>query len=122
MEEITRQVVLEHGLKDDEYEKILEILGREPNYTELGIFSVMWSEHCSYKSSKKWLKTLPTEAPWVICGPGENAGVVDIGDGLSVIFKMESHNHPSFIEPYQGAATGVGGILRDVFTLSLIHI
>ncbi|MBR87105.1 MAG: phosphoribosylformylglycinamidine synthase II, partial [Rhodospirillaceae bacterium] len=84
MEEITRQVVLEHGLKDDEYEKILEILGREPNYTELGIFSVMWSEHCSYKSSKKWLKTLPTEAPWVICGPGENAGVVDIGDGLSV--------------------------------------
>tara|TARA_Y100000814_G_scaffold291179_1_gene267052 strand:- start:1298 stop:2572 length:1275 start_codon:yes stop_codon:yes gene_type:complete len=117
MEEITRQVVLEHGLKDDEYEKILEILGREPNYTELGIFSVMWSEHCSYKSSKKWLKTLPTEAPWVICGPGENAGVVDIGDGLSVIFKMESHNHPSFIEPYQGAATGVGGILRDVFTM-----
>ena len=119
MEEITRQVVLEHGLKDDEYEKILEILGREPNYTELGIFSVMWSEHCSYKSSKKWLKTLPTEAPWVICGPGENAGVVDIGDGLSVIFKMESHNHPSFIEPYQGAATGVGGILRDVFTCLL---
>ncbi len=117
MEEITPQVVLDHGLKDYEYEKILEILGREPNYTELGIFSVMWSEHCSYKSSKKWLKTLPTEAPWVICGPGENAGVVDIGDGLSVIFKMESHNHPSFIEPYQGAATGVGGILRDVFTM-----
>ncbi len=117
MEEITPQVVLDHGLKDNEYEKILEILGREPNYTELGIFSVMWSEHCSYKSSKKWLKTLPTEAPWVICGPGENAGVVDVGDGLSVIFKMESHNHPSFIEPYQGAATGVGGILRDVFTM-----
>src|ERR1700743_3538113 len=84
---------------------------------ELGIFSVMWSEHCSYKSSKKWLKTLPTTAPWVICGPGENAGVIDIGDGQAVIFKMESHNHPSFIEPYQGAATGVGGILRDVFTM-----
>ena len=108
MEEITRQVVLEHGLKDDEYEKILEILGREPNYTELGIFSVMWSEHCSYKSSKKWLKTLPTEAPWVICGPGENAGVVDIGDGLSLIFKMESHNHPSFIEPYRVRQLGLG--------------
>src|SRR6202012_2204719 len=94
-----------------------EIMGREPNLTELGIFSVMWSEHCSYKSSKKWLKTLPTTAPWVICGPGENAGVIDIGEGLAAIFKMESHNHPSFIEPYQGAATGVGGILRDVFTM-----
>ncbi|MTJ80130.1 MAG: phosphoribosylformylglycinamidine synthase subunit PurL [Telmatospirillum sp.] len=92
-------------------------MGREPNITELGIFSVMWSEHCSYKSSKKWLKTLPTTAPWVICGPGENAGVIDIGDGQAAIFKMESHNHPSYIEPYQGAATGVGGILRDVFTM-----
>ncbi|MEQ9558569.1 MAG: phosphoribosylformylglycinamidine synthase subunit PurL, partial [Rhodospirillales bacterium] len=100
-----------------EYEKVLEILGRAPNLTELGIFSVMWSEHCSYKSSKKWLKTLPTEGKRVICGPGENAGVVDIGDGQAAIFKMESHNHPSFIEPYQGAATGVGGILRDVFTM-----
>ena len=92
-------------------------MGRAPNLTELGIFSVMWSEHCSYKCSKKWLKTLPTMAPWVICGPGENAGVIDIGDGQAAIFKMESHNHPSFIEPYQGAATGVGGILRDVFTM-----
>nr|WP_221237175.1 phosphoribosylformylglycinamidine synthase subunit PurL [Roseospira goensis] len=101
----------------DEYQRVLDILGRTPNLTELGIFSVMWSEHCSYKSSKKWLKTLPTTAPWVIQGPGENAGVVDIGDGLAAVFKMESHNHPSFIEPYQGAATGVGGILRDVFTM-----
>lgn len=106
-----------HGLTDEEYGRILEILGRPPNQTELGIFSVMWSEHCSYKSSRKWLRRLPTEAPWVICGPGENAGVIDIGDGLAAIFKMESHNHPSFIEPYQGAATGVGGILRDVFTM-----
>ncbi|MCB2100971.1 MAG: phosphoribosylformylglycinamidine synthase subunit PurL, partial [Rhodobacterales bacterium] len=114
---VTPQVVAEHGLTPDEYEKVLEIMGRAPNITELGIFSVMWSEHCSYKSSKKWLKTLPTEAPWVICGPGENAGIVDIGDGQACIFKMESHNHPSFIEPYQGAATGVGGILRDVFTM-----
>ncbi len=105
------------GLSDGEYDTILEILGRAPNFTELGIFSVMWSEHCSYKSSKKWLKTLPTEGPQVIQGPGENAGVVDIGDGQAVIFKIESHNHPSFIEPYQGAATGVGGILRDVFTM-----
>ncbi len=105
------------GLSEDEYERVVHILGRAPNRTELGIFSVMWSEHCSYKSSKKWLKTLPTRAPWVICGPGENAGVIDIGDGLAAIFKMESHNHPSFIEPYQGAATGVGGILRDVFTM-----
>src|SRR3546814_372532 len=99
---------------DRKYERLLGILGRAPNLVELGIFSVMWSEHCSYKSSKRWLKTLPTEAHWVICGPGENAGVVDIGDGLAAVFKMESHNHPSFIEPYQGAATGVGGILRDV--------
>ncbi len=114
---ITPDVVKAHGLSPDEYKRVLEILGREPNITELGIFSVMWSEHCSYKSSKKWLKRLPTTAPWVICGPGENAGVIDIGDGLAAIFKMESHNHPSFIEPYQGAATGVGGILRDVFTM-----
>ncbi|WP_169545486.1 phosphoribosylformylglycinamidine synthase subunit PurL [Sneathiella aquimaris] len=117
MTEITKEIVAEHGLSESEYERVLEILGREPNLTELGIFSVMWSEHCSYKSSKKWLKTLPTEAPWVICGPGENAGVVDIGDGQAAIFKMESHNHPSYIEPYQGAATGVGGIMRDVFTM-----
>ncbi len=118
MTEITTEIIAEHGISEDEYAKILEILGgRTPNLTELGIFSVMWSEHCSYKSSKKWLKTLPTEGPQVICGPGENAGVVDIGDGQAVIFKMESHNHPSFIEPYQGAATGVGGILRDVFTM-----
>jgi phosphoribosylformylglycinamidine synthase II len=114
---ITPAQVSEHGLTASEYKTILNVLEREPNLTELGIFSVMWSEHCSYKSSKFWLKTLPTEAPWVICGPGENAGVVDIGDGKAAIFKMESHNHPSFIEPYQGAATGVGGILRDVFTM-----
>ena len=114
---ITSEIVAEHGLSPAEYDKVLEIMGREPNITELGIFSVMWSEHCSYKSSKYWLKTLPTEAPWVICGPGENAGIIDIGDGQAVVFKMESHNHPSYIEPYQGAATGVGGILRDVFTM-----
>ena len=114
---ITPEQVREHGLSEDEYQTILNTLGREPNLTELGIFSVMWSEHCSYKSSKIWLKTLPTEAPWVICGPGENAGIIDIGDGKAAIFKMESHNHPSYIEPYQGAATGVGGILRDVFTM-----
>ena len=114
---ITPEIVAGHGLKPEEYETIVRALSREPNLTELGIFSVMWSEHCSYKSSRVWLKTLPTEAPWVIQGPGENAGVIDIGDGQAVIFKMESHNHPSFIEPYQGAATGVGGILRDVFTM-----
>jgi phosphoribosylformylglycinamidine synthase len=114
---ITPEMVAEHGLKPDEYEVLLKIMGREPNLTELGIFSVMWSEHCSYKSSKFWLKTLPTKAPHVIQGPGENAGVIDIGEGLAAIFKIESHNHPSFIEPYQGAATGVGGILRDVFTM-----
>ncbi|MBL27678.1 MAG: phosphoribosylformylglycinamidine synthase II [Rhodospirillaceae bacterium] len=114
---ITPEIVAEHGLSPDEYDKALTLLGRAPNLVELGIISVMWSEHCSYKSSRRWLKTLPTEAPWVICGPGENAGVVDIGDGLAAIFKMESHNHPSYIEPYQGAATGVGGILRDVFTM-----
>ncbi len=114
---ITPDMVAAHGLKPDEYERVLEIMGRAPNLVELGVFSAMWSEHCSYKSSKKHLKTLPTTAPWVICGPGENAGVIDIGDGDAAIFKMESHNHPSFIEPYQGAATGVGGILRDVFTM-----
>ncbi|MCG7492233.1 phosphoribosylformylglycinamidine synthase subunit PurL [Thalassobius sp. Cn5-15] len=114
---LTPELIEAHGLKPDEYERILEIIGREPTFTELGIFSAMWNEHCSYKSSKKWLRTLPTDGPQVICGPGENAGVVDIGDGQAVIFKMESHNHPSYIEPYQGAATGVGGILRDVFTM-----
>ena len=114
---ITPEIVTEHGLSEEEYAQILVILDREPNLTELGVFSAMWSEHCSYKSSKKWLKTLPTEAPHVIQGPGENAGVIDIGDGLAAIFKIESHNHPSFIEPRQGAATGVGGILRDVFTM-----
>jgi phosphoribosylformylglycinamidine synthase len=115
--QITSETIAEHGLSDDEYARILKALGREPNLVELGIFSVMWSEHCSYKSSRIHLKKLPTEAPWVICGPGENAGVIDIGDGDAAIFKMESHNHPSYIEPYQGAATGVGGILRDVFTM-----
>lgn len=114
---ITPELVKEHGLNEEEYKLVLDIMGREPNINELGIFSVMWSEHCSYKSSKKWLKTLPTKADWVIQGPGENAGVIDIGDGQAAIFKMESHNHPSFIEPYQGAATGVGGIMRDVFTM-----
>ena len=114
---ITPQTVAEHGLGPEEYQRILKAMGREPNLTELGIFSVMWSEHCSYKSSRVHLKKLPTEAPWVICGPGENAGVIDIGDGQAAIFKMESHNHPSYIEPCQGAATGVGGILRDVFTM-----
>ncbi len=114
---ITPDLIASHGLKPDEYSRILEIIGREPTFTELGIFSAMWNEHCSYKSSKKWLRTLPTTGPQVICGPGENAGVVDIGDGQAVIFKMESHNHPSYIEPHQGAATGVGGILRDVFTM-----
>ena len=117
MSGITPQIVADHGLSPEEYERVLAALGREPNLVELGIFSVMWSEHCSYKSSRIHLKKLPTEAPWVICGPGENAGVIDIGDGQAAIFKMESHNHPSYIEPYQGAATGVGGILRDVFTM-----
>lgn len=112
-----QQLAAEFGLKPDEYQRVLTILGRSPSLTELGIFSVMWSEHCSYKSSRVWLRQLPTKAPWVIQGPGENAGVIDIGDGLAAVFKMESHNHPSFIEPYQGAATGVGGILRDVFTM-----
>ncbi|MBN8807047.1 MAG: phosphoribosylformylglycinamidine synthase subunit PurL [Sphingomonas sp.] len=114
---ITPQIVADHGLSPEEYDRVLHAMGREPNLTELGIFSVMWSEHCSYKSSRIHLKKLPTTAPWVICGPGENAGVIDIGDGQAAIFKMESHNHPSYIEPYQGAATGVGGILRDVFTM-----
>ncbi|HTG38073.1 phosphoribosylformylglycinamidine synthase subunit PurL [Sphingomonas sp.] len=117
MTEITPEIVAEHGLSPEEYQRVLNALGRTPNLTELGIFSVMWSEHCSYKSSRIHLKKLPTEAPWVICGPGENAGVIDIGDNQAAIFKMESHNHPSYIEPYQGAATGVGGILRDVFTM-----
>ncbi len=114
---ITPEVVAAHGLSEEEYAHVLHALGRKPNLVELGIFSVMWSEHCSYKSSRIHLKKLPTEAPWVICGPGENAGVIDIGDNQAAIFKMESHNHPSYIEPYQGAATGVGGILRDVFTM-----
>jgi phosphoribosylformylglycinamidine synthase subunit PurL len=114
---ITPELVKQHGLKPDEYERFVKLIGREPTITELGIFSAMWNEHCSYKSSKKWLKTMPTKGPKVIQGPGENAGVIDIGDGDAIVFKMESHNHPSFIEPYQGAATGVGGILRDVFTM-----
>ncbi len=114
---ITPELVASHGINADEYQRILEIIGRDPSFTELGIFSAMWNEHCSYKSSKKWLRTLPTDGPQVICGPGENAGIVDIGDGQALVFKMESHNHPSYIEPYQGAATGVGGILRDVFTM-----
>ncbi len=122
MSEITPQIIADHGLSQEEYDRVLAAMGRAPNLTELGIFSVMWSEHCSYKSSRLHLKKLPTTGPQVICGPGENAGVVDIGDGpdgkkLAAIFKMESHNHPSYIEPYQGAATGVGGILRDVFTM-----
>jgi phosphoribosylformylglycinamidine synthase len=114
---ISPEVVAEHGLSPDEYQRLLKILGREPSLTELGIFSVMWSEHCSYKSSRVWLKQLPTSGPQVIQGPGENAGIVDLGDGDAAVFKMESHNHPSYIEPYQGAATGVGGIMRDVFTM-----
>ncbi|MDO8644035.1 MAG: AIR synthase related protein, partial [bacterium] len=111
------ETIKKHGLTPGEYQEILKILKREPNLVELGIFSVMWSEHCSYKSSRAFLKQLPTKGKQVLCGPGENAGVVDIGDGLALAFKMESHNHPSFIEPFQGAATGVGGILRDVFTM-----
>jgi len=115
--EITDALVAEHGLTPDEFQMVCAHMGRTPNYTELGVFSVMWSEHCSYKSSRKWLKKLPVDGPQVIQGPGENAGVIDIGDGDAAVFKMESHNHPSFIEPYQGAATGVGGIMRDVFTM-----
>ena len=114
---IDQQTIEAHGLTADEYQRVLEILGREPNLTELGIFSVMWSEHCSYKSSRLHLRKLPTRGPRVLQGPGENAGAVDIGDGLAAVFKIESHNHPSFIEPYQGAATGVGGIIRDIFTM-----
>jgi phosphoribosylformylglycinamidine synthase subunit PurL len=114
---LSQEVIAEHGFKGDEYQRLLRILGREPSLTELGIFSVMWSEHCSYKSSRRWLKELPTKGPAVIQGPGENAGVIDLGDGDCAVFKMESHNHPSYIEPYQGAATGVGGIMRDVFTM-----
>ncbi|MBE9477176.1 MAG: phosphoribosylformylglycinamidine synthase II, partial [Proteobacteria bacterium] len=115
--EITESLIADHGLAPNEYAEIIRLLNRTPTYTELGIFSAMWNEHCSYKSSKKWLRTLPTEGPQVICGPGENAGIIDIGDGDALVFKMESHNHPSYIEPYQGAATGMGGILRDVFTM-----
>src|SRR5690242_7578449 len=114
---ISPEIVKEHGLTPEEFERAVTIMGRTPNLTELGIFSVMWSEHCSYKSSRKWLRRLPTTGKVVIQGPGENAGVIDIGDSQAAIFKMESHNHPSFIEPYQGAATGVGGIMRDVFTM-----
>ncbi len=114
---ITPELIRSHGLTKEEYDRIIELLGREPTFTELGIFSVMWSEHCSYKSSRVHLRRLPTEGACVLQGPGENAGVVDIGGGLAAAFKIESHNHPSFIEPYQGAATGVGGILRDVFTM-----
>src|SRR6187200_1070342 len=114
---IDAAVLERHGLKPDEYDRIVTFMGREPNLTELGIFSVMWSEHCSYKSSRVHLKTLPTTGPQVLQGPGENAGAIDIGDGLAAVFKIESHSHPSFIEPYQGAATGVGGIIRDIFTM-----
>jgi phosphoribosylformylglycinamidine synthase len=117
LQKITPELVAEHGLSPDQYRLLSAVLGREPSLTELGIFSVMWSEHCSYKSSKVWLRQLPTTGPQVIQGPGENAGVVDLGDGQAAVFKMESHNHPSYIEPYQGAATGVGGIMRDVFTM-----
>src|ERR1700686_391209 len=114
---ITPELIAEHGLKPDEYARFVALIGRTPTFTELGIVSAMWNEHCSYKSSRLHLRRLPTKAAWVIQGPGENAGVIDIGDGDAVVFKMESHNHPSFIEPYQGAGTGVGGILRDVFTM-----
>jgi phosphoribosylformylglycinamidine (FGAM) synthase-like enzyme len=114
---VTPEIAAEHGVTAEEYARIRKILGRDPNLTELGIFSVMWSEHCSYKSSKVHLKRLPTRGKLVVQGPGENAGVVDIGDGLVAAFKIESHNHPSYVEPFQGATTGVGGILRDIFTM-----
>ena len=114
---ITAEIIKDHGIEPDEYKKIIKLIGKEPNLLELGIFSAMWNEHCSYKSSKKYLKTLPTKNKKIIQGPGENAGVIDIEDDDAIVFKIESHNHPSFIEPYQGAATGVGGILRDVFTI-----
>ena len=116
---ISDDILERHGLTREEYQRIVDALKREPTLTELGIFSVMWSEHCSYKSSRVHLKTLPTAGPRVLQGPGENAGAVDIGDGLAAVFKIESHNHPSFIEPYQGAATGVGGIIRDIFTMRI---
>jgi Phosphoribosylformylglycinamidine (FGAM) synthase, synthetase domain len=114
---VNEKVAIDHGLKPEEYKKICELLKRTPNIIELGIFSAMWNEHCSYKSSKLHLKKLPTKGKKIIQGPGENAGVIDIDDGDAIVFKIESHNHPSFIEPYQGAATGVGGIMRDVFTM-----
>ena len=115
--EITPELVADHGLSVEEYERILDLMGRKLTFTELGVFSAMWSEHCGYKNSKRLLRLLPTEAPWVIQGPGENAGVIDVGEGYALAFKIESHNHPSAVEPYQGAATGVGGILRDIFTM-----
>ena len=114
---ITSEIVAKHGIKPNEYKKIINLIGKEPNLLELGIFSAMWNEHCSYKSSKKYLRNLPTKNNKVIQGPGENAGIIDIEDNDAIVFKIESHNHPSFIEPYQGAATGVGGILRDIFTM-----
>ena len=114
---VDRQLALDHGLSSDEYDQIVRTLGRTPTFEELGVFSVMWSEHCSYKSSRRFLRRLPTTGPKILQGPGENAGIIDMGDGLAAVFKIESHNHPSFIEPYHGAATGVGGILRDVFTM-----
>ncbi|MCK4363242.1 MAG: phosphoribosylformylglycinamidine synthase II, partial [Candidatus Aminicenantes bacterium] len=114
---IDKKIIEEHNLTLEEYEKIVQLIGREPNITELGIFSLMWSEHCSYKSSKIHLEKFPVTGKNVIQGPGENAGIIDIGDGLAAVFKIESHNHPSYIEPYQGAATGIGGILRDIFTM-----
>jgi phosphoribosylformylglycinamidine synthase subunit PurL len=117
MSKITSEVIAAHQLTPSEFDKIVSVLGREPTLTELGVFSVMWSEHCSYKSSRIHLKKLPTESKYVLQGPGENAGIIDIGDGFAIAFKIESHNHPSFIEPFQGAATGVGGILRDIFTM-----
>src|SRR5664279_2089777 len=114
---VDEALAIAHGLKPEEFQRFVALIGRAPTFTELGIVSAMWNEHCSYKSSRLHLRKLPTKAPWEIQGPGENAGVIDIGDGEACVFKMESHNHPSFIEPYQGAATGVGGILRDVFTM-----
>ncbi|MEK7282163.1 MAG: AIR synthase related protein, partial [Acidobacteriota bacterium] len=115
--EVKRELAVAHGMTPEEYDRAAGALGRTPTYTELGIFSVMWSEHCSYKSSRVHLRKLPTEGPRLIQGPGENAGIVEIGDGIAAVFKMESHNHPSYVDPYQGAATGVGGILRDIFTM-----
>src|SRR5581483_6471099 len=114
---ITPALVAEHGLTPEEFQRLVAMLGREPTFTELGIVSALWNEHCSYKHSRPVLRTLPTQAPWVLQGPGENAGVISLGEGIAVAFKIESHNHPSAVEPYQGAATGVGGILRDVFTM-----